>query len=187
MGTAASSDPVATVLAMAVVGFLVLFGGIAAPQIATASTAALLTFVLPVAVTAPVGAIGPRLLGWVLAAACSIPTCLLVWPTRWHDDLRRRLSAALGRRSAVSQRPTPSARRTRRNRPAADVEVAGLRTAFSGTPYPPTGASARAVALAKLVGRTRMGCRTRSSARGSGSSSESRSSGWWPPPPRPSS
>ena len=37
---------------MAVVGFAVLFAGIVAPQAATAATAALLTFVLPVAVAA---------------------------------------------------------------------------------------------------------------------------------------
>ncbi len=35
-----------------------------------------------------------------------------------------------------------------------DTEVAELRTSFAATPYPPTGASLTAMALAKLVGRT---------------------------------
>ena len=82
-------------MAMAVVGFAVLFVGIVSPQVATASTAALLLFVLPVAVAQPAAAVGPRLLGWVVAGAFCIPACMLVWPTPWHDDLRRRLSATL--------------------------------------------------------------------------------------------
>ena len=152
LGTAVSTHKVAAVVTMALVGFGVLFAGIAAPPAATASTAALLTFVLPVAVAAPPSEIGPRLVGWTVAAACCITACLLVWPAPWHDNLRRRLSAAV---SAVARladaraqgRPDPVAR--------ADVatQLALLRQQFSGTPYPPTGAAAGAVALSKLVGR----------------------------------
>ena len=152
LGTLVSTHKVAAVAIMALVGFGVLFAGIAAPPAATASTAALLTFVLPVAVAAPSSEIGPRLVGWTLAAAFCITACLLVWPPPWHDNLRRRLSAAV---SAVARladarargRPDPAAR--------ADVtkQLALLRQQFSGTPYPPTGAAAGAVALSKLVGR----------------------------------
>ncbi len=46
LGTVVSTYKVAAVVAMAVVGFVVLFAGIVSPQAATASTAALLTFVL---------------------------------------------------------------------------------------------------------------------------------------------
>jgi hypothetical protein len=67
VGTVVSTYPVPAVATMAVVGFLVLFTGIVAPQAASASTAALLLFVLPVAVAQPVGAVGPRLLGWAVA------------------------------------------------------------------------------------------------------------------------
>ena len=135
---------------MALVGFAVLFAGIAAPLVATASTAALLTFVLPVAVAQPASEIGPRLLGWLLAAVCCITTCLLLWPPPWHDDLRRRLSAQSG--------GGPPGRRRARGTPDpgahADVTAQlALCGSSSGTPYPPTGAAASAVALAKLVGR----------------------------------
>ena len=89
IGTVASSHKVAAVVAMAVVGFAVLFAGVLSPQAATGSTAALLLFVLPVAVAQPASAVGPRLVGWVAAGLFCISACMLVWPTPWHDNLRR--------------------------------------------------------------------------------------------------
>ncbi len=152
LGTVVSTHEAAAAAAMALVGFGVLFAGIAAPQAATASTAALLTFVLPVAVAQPASAIGARMVGWTLAAAFCITACLLIWPAPWHDNLRRRLSAAV---SAVAR--LADARATGRPDAAAHADVttelALLRQQFSGTPYPPTGAAAGAVALSKLVGR----------------------------------
>jgi uncharacterized membrane protein YccC len=152
LGTVVSTHPVAAVVTMAVVGFVVLFAGILSPQVASASTAALLLFVLPVAVSAPASATGDRLIGWVIAGAFCIPACLLWWPTPWHDDLRRRLSATLSSVAAlvesdVDTAPDPGARA------AVDAELVRLRAQFAGTPYPPTGAVSGAVALAKLVGR----------------------------------
>ncbi|HEX3981295.1 MAG TPA: FUSC family protein [Acidimicrobiales bacterium] len=152
VGTVVSTHKVAAVAAMAVVGFAVLFAGIVAPQAASASTAALLVFVLPVAVAQPAGAVGPRLLGWAVAGAFCIPSCMLIWPTPWHDDLRRHVSAAIsavGRLVLATGRhgPDPDARG------AVTSAMSQLRDQFRGTPYPPTGAVAGAVALAKLVGR----------------------------------
>ena len=152
LGTVVSSDKVAAVVAMGVVGFAVLFAGIVVPQAATASTAALLTFVLPVSLSAPASAVGPRIEGWTLAAAFSITACLVVWPAPWHDDLRRRLAAAI---SAVARLADTRARGTSDSEVQAEVtsELVRLRNQFSGTPYPPTGAASGAVALSKLVGR----------------------------------
>ena len=153
LGTVVSTHKVAAVVTMAVVGFIVLFAGIVAPQAATGSTAALLTFVLPVAVAEPPSQIGPRLVGWAIAAALCIPACMLVWPAPWHDELRRRLSAAASAiaglvRAHAEGRVDPGARA------AVTEEVVRLRAQFGATPYPPTGAAPGAVALAKLVGRT---------------------------------
>ncbi len=152
LGTVVSTDKVAAVVAMAVVGFAVLFSGIFSPLAAAASTAAILTFVLPVAVAQPASALGSRLLGWALAGAFSIPACMLVWPTPWHDDLRRRLSATV---SAIGRLTAESAGSNLGPDAQANVngELSLLRTQFAGTPYPPTGAASGAVALAKLVGR----------------------------------
>jgi uncharacterized membrane protein YccC len=152
LGTVVSSHKAAAVVAMGLVGFGVLFAGIIAPQAATASTAALLIFVLPVSVAAPASAVAPRIVGWTLAAAVSITACLVVWPAPWHDNLRRRLAAAI---SAVACLADARARGTSDLEAHAAVtsELARLRNQFSGTPYPPTGAASGAVALSKLVGR----------------------------------
>ena len=152
LGTVASTHKIAAVVTMAVIGFAVLFAGIVSPTVATASTAVLLVFVLPVAVAAPSSAVGSRLVGWALAGILCIPACMLIWPVPWHDDLRRRLSAAT---LAVSQ--LTEARAQGRTDPEAQAkvqtELALLRQQFRGTPYPPTGSVASAVGLTKLVGR----------------------------------
>ncbi len=160
LGTAVSTHEVAAVVTMGVVAFVVLFAGILAPQAAGASTAALLTFVLPVSIARPVSATGPRLLGWSIAAVACTAACLLVWPAPWHDDLRRRLSATLSALARLVEgrlRPPPPGAAAGAGEEGARSEVARalteLRRQFSGTPYPPTGAAAGAVALSKLVGR----------------------------------
>ncbi len=152
LGTVVSTHKVAAVVTMALVGFAVLFAGVVAPPAATASTAALLTFVLPVAVAQPASAVGPRLVGWTLAAVFSITACMLVWPPPWHDNLRRRLASAV---SAVARLADARARGTDDPEAYAAVssELERLREQFSGTPYPPTGAAPGAVAVSKLVGR----------------------------------
>ncbi len=153
IGTAASAHAAAAVATMAVVGFVVLFAGVVVPQAAVASTAALLTFVLPVAVAAPVSEIGPRLGGFALAGAAAIPVCLLLWPGHWHDRLRGHLSDTL---SAVARLAGShfGGSRDPAAKEAMDTELTELERVFAATPYPPTGASGGAVALAKLVGRT---------------------------------
>jgi uncharacterized membrane protein YccC len=100
------------IASMAVVGFAVLFVGILSPEIAAASTATLLIFVLPVAVAQPAGAVGPRLLGWALAGVVGIAASMVLWPTPWHDDLRRRLAAtvsALAKLAAARADGSPGA------------------------------------------------------------------------------
>ncbi len=152
LGTVVSTHKWAAVGAIALVGFVVLFAGIVSPQAAAASTATLLVFVLPVAVAQPASAVGPRLLGWAFAGVACITACMALWPTPWHDDLRRRLSATVG---AVAR--LAAAHAAGEGDPAAVAtvreELTALRDQFAGSPYPPTGAAGSAVALAKLVGR----------------------------------
>lgn len=152
IGSVASGNEAAAVLAMAAVGFCVLFAGVVSPLAATASTAVLLTFVLPVAVAVPASQVGARLIGWTLAGAFSITACILLWPPPWHDNLRRRLAATV---SSVAR--LAHARAQGVSDADAQTEVASelvqLRQQFATTPYPPTGAASNAVALSKLVGR----------------------------------
>ena len=142
IGTVASSNKVAAVVTMALVGFAVLFAGVAAPPAATASTAALLTFVLSVAVAQPASAIGPRLLGWTIAGAVCITACMLVWPPPWHDNLRRRLAATV---SAVARLADARASGTEDPEAfeAVTAELALLRQQFSGDAVPSDGSRVR--------------------------------------------
>ena len=152
VGTVVSTHKVVAVVAMAVVGFSVLFLGIVSPQVATASTAALLLFVLPVAVAQPAAAVGPRLLGWAFAAAFCVTACMVVWPTPWHDNLRRRLSATVSAVARLADAHLSGGSVAEANA-AVESEVAQLRRQLASTPYPATGAAGTALALAKLVGR----------------------------------
>ena len=152
VGTVVSTQKVGAVAVMAVVGFGVLFAGILSPQVATGSTAALLLFVLPVAVAQPAAAVGPRLMGWIAAGIFCIPACMLIWPTPWHDNLRRRLSATVAAVAGLA-RAHAEGRHDPVAQSAVNSELSLLRDQFAGTPYPPTGAASGAMALAKLVGR----------------------------------
>ncbi len=152
LGTALSEHKVASVVAMAVVSLVVLYAGIASESAATASTATLLMFVLPVAVAAPSSEVGARLLGLGIAGALCIPACLFMWPPPWRDDLRRRLSAtttAIGRlvEAHADGMRDPGAHA------ALDSELTSMRREFSATPYPQTGAVRGTVALATLDAR----------------------------------
>jgi len=152
LGTSVSGYKVAAIVAMGIVGFGVLFAGIVSPQAATSSTAALLMFVLPVTVTQPAAATGPRLVGWMIAGAFCIPACMLVWPTPWHDRLRHRLSATAEAVSGLAA-SIGTGGSDRAAKESVASELSHLQAEFAATPYPPTGAAGGAVALAKLVGR----------------------------------
>ncbi|HEY6473796.1 MAG TPA: FUSC family protein, partial [Acidimicrobiales bacterium] len=152
LGTTVSTNKVAAVVTMGVVGFVVLFAGIVSPLFATAATAALLTFVLPVAVEAPASQIGYRLLGWAMASAACTLACLFLWPPPWHENLRRRLADATEATARLIGAWARGDADPARKREVTEA-VGRLRTQFAATAYPPTGAASSAVALSKLVGR----------------------------------
>jgi len=152
VATLCSELPVLAVVAMGVVGFAVLFAGVVSPATATASTAVLLTFVLPVAVPAHPSDIGWRLLGWLLAGALCIPAALLVWTARWHDRLRLRLADAAGAVAVVLEELAAQGTDVDADAVASmDVALVALRTQYEATPYRPTGAGPTDVALTSLV------------------------------------
>ena len=128
-----------------------MISGIVAPQAATASTAALLTFVLPVAVAQPASAVGPRLRG--------VDNCCGLLRNGVHaglaPPLARRPPPPAGRGRLCVARLVDAGSRGANDQAASEdvaVELASC-AAVLGTPYPPTGAAASAVALSKLVGR----------------------------------
>ena len=152
-GTLCSQHILLSVVAMAGVGFAVLFAGVLAPRAALSSTCLLLMFVLPVCVMAAPGESVPRLAGLAIAAALAVPAVLLVWPRPWHDDRRAALARA-ARRLAALAGAHAEGRRDPAAFAAATSACRDLRAGFEATPYPPTGTSATEIALARMVSRT---------------------------------
>jgi uncharacterized membrane protein YccC len=152
LGTVCSQNTWLASSAMAVVGFAVLFSGAINGYFAAAGTSALLTFVLPVTIAAPLSAIPARLEGWALAAAAGICAHMLLWPARPRDTLRADAARAcvalanLADSALAGDRPAIAAR-ARSARDAVD----GVRRRFLATPHRPTGPTGPTAALASLV------------------------------------
>ena len=159
-GTAASASPWLAAVSMAVVGFGVLFSGVVSSTLATASTAMLLAFILPVSLQAPVSAIPQRLAGWGLAAVAGLVAIAVLWPSPVREPLRPAAAAACealaGRLRAevaflvsgcdpafVADRDLAVARA----QGAADA----LRRTFLATPYRPGGLRTSARTVTRLV------------------------------------
>ena len=160
LATLASQTAWLAAVAMAVVGFGVIFAGVISSVLAGATTALLLAFILPVSLPAPASAVPDRLAGWGMAGGVALVAVALLWPAPARDRLRgaaaaacRALAArlragvayllsgmdeqfALDRDHAVAQ---------------ADQAVEALRSAFLATPYRPTGLSTPARTTVRLV------------------------------------
>jgi hypothetical protein len=160
LATLASQTVWLAAVAMAVVGFGVIFAGVVSSVLAGATTALLLAFILPVSLAAPASAVPDRLAGWGMAAGAALVAVALLWPAPARDRLRgaaaaacRALAArlragvafhlsgmdgqlALDRDHAIAQ---------------ADQAVEALCGAFLATPYRPTGLSTAARTTVRLV------------------------------------
>jgi hypothetical protein len=80
LGTLASPIAWVAALTMFLVGFCIQFSGVFGGYVAAGQTALLLSFVLAVSVPAPVGTIGSRLSGWLIAGAVSTLAGVFFWP-----------------------------------------------------------------------------------------------------------
>jgi uncharacterized membrane protein YccC len=159
-GTLASREPWLAALAMALVGFGVLFAGILSSVLAGATTALLLSFILPVSIPGPVASIPGRLAGWGMASGAALFAAALLWPRPARDPLRssaiatcRALAARL--RSDVASllrdelRPSSAEHDVAVAR--ANMAVADLQRTFLATPYRPSGLSTAARMLVGLL------------------------------------
>jgi uncharacterized membrane protein YccC len=150
IGTAVNSVTVVAVIVTVPVTFAVFFAGVAGPNAATATTGALLAYVLPAVSPGTVSMIPDRLAGWWLASVAGTVTVLAL-PTP---------SAGEGVRGSVSKLPdaladaVEAALRGEATEAlvAAAVEAKHrLLSAFSATPFRPTGLAIRDQALANGV------------------------------------
>jgi Fusaric acid resistance protein-like len=150
VATACSMSVGTAVAGMAVVGFGVLMAASLGSYAAGATTAVLLTFVLPVSIPVSWSELPWRLAGWGLAAAFSVPAGMLLRGRPAPSPLRtaaaeacRKLGALLvaeARSDPVDGLAGEAAEAARR-----------LRSEFSRTPYRPGGAGDTDRALAVLA------------------------------------
>ncbi|HWD62857.1 MAG TPA: FUSC family protein [Humibacter sp.] len=160
LGTLASHPVWLAAVAMAIIAFAVLFVGTVSSVLASASTALLLAFILPVTIPATVDSIGPRLLGWGIASVAGIVAITVLWPAPAREPLRRpaaeacRALAARLRADAAYMlgdgEPDVAADRERAIADA-DAAVSALHAGFLATPYRPTGLSTSARTVVRLV------------------------------------
>ena len=80
LATLASQTAWLAAVAMAVVGFGVIFAGVVSSVLAGATTALLLAFILPVSLAAPASAVPDRLAGWGMAGGVALVATALLWP-----------------------------------------------------------------------------------------------------------
>lgn len=152
LGTLCSTHVWLATLAMAVIGFAILFSGVLSGYLAAASTPAILSFVLPAMLPAPDGALPDRLAGWLLGCGAALLALSLPWPRPRPDALRGKVAAAIG---ALAQQVGASAdgdpAELESRRAASSKAVQGMRRAYLGTPLRPTGATGPTAAIGQLV------------------------------------
>jgi uncharacterized membrane protein YccC len=160
LATLASQIAWLAAVAMAVVGFGVIFAGVVSSVLAGATTALLLAFILPVSLAAPASAVPGRLAGWGMAGGAALVAIALLWPAPARDRLRgaaaaacRALAARL--RAAVAYLLSGMDEQFALDRDHAAVQagqaVEALRSVFLATPYRPTGLSTPARTTVRLV------------------------------------
>ena len=160
VGTLCSQQTWLAATSMALVGFGVLFSGVVSSTLAGATTPLLLSFILPVSLSAPPSAIGDRLAGWAVASAISVVAVGLLWPIPAADPLRasaasacRALGRGLRAEVAYLMSDEPAERRKAYAVVAEEAEEAmrALRHTFLTTPYRPTGLTTEARTTVRLV------------------------------------
>ena len=151
VGTLCSGNAWLAAVAMLVVGFAILLSGMINGYFAAGSTAAILGFVLSVAVPAPVSAIPDRLAGWGLAAAAGTCAVMLLWPPRASSTLRADAARACERLADLAEALCHDPAAVPARVAAARTTVDALRQRLTGTPRRPTGPTGPAVALGALI------------------------------------
>jgi uncharacterized membrane protein YccC len=160
LATLASQTVWLAAVAMAVVGFGVIFAGVVSSVLAGATTALLLAFILPVSLAAPASAVPGRLAGWGMAGGAALVATALLWPAPARDPLRAAAAAAFRALAArlragvaylLSGMDDQFALDRDHATAQADQAVGALRGAFLATPYRPTGLSTPARMTVRLV------------------------------------
>jgi uncharacterized membrane protein YccC len=156
LGTLCSRNAWLAAGAMAVVGFAILFSGVINGYFTAAATAAILLFVLPVAVPAPVSAIPWRLAGFGLAAGAGICAVMLLWPPRRRATLQADAArACLALADLADGAFSADQQATQVLVAAARKAVEAVASRFQAVPHQPTGPTRVRAAFAGLADEQR--------------------------------
>jgi uncharacterized membrane protein YccC len=157
LGTLCSQVLWIAVVSTVIVCFCVLMSGIISSSLAGASSAMLISFLLPVAFHGPLSSIPDRLLGWIIAGAVSLVAVAVVLPAPSTDPLVDVTAIALENLSAyiraVAATESGSQPVDAATPEFSAVVVASeqLRKAFFAAPFRPAGLSASARRLVTVI------------------------------------
>lgn len=152
LATVVSDNPWLAAGVMAAIAFAITFAGLFGSYLAASGTAAMLVFLVSVAVPASPGEIPARLAGWSLAGGVATVAALCLWPRFERSRLLRLSSTACARLAellkgvASGDRPDPG--------PAHDAVVEVSRRVAGGQ-YRPAGPARRDQSLRLIVSELR--------------------------------
>ncbi|MFD8510821.1 FUSC family protein [Streptomyces antimycoticus] len=160
LGTLASQVIWAAAAATLAIVSTLLFVGVVSSVLASATTALLVSFILPVTMPGSVSSIPDRLGGWLLGGAASLIAIAVLWPEPVREPLRLLAARACGLLARQLRAEAECVRRDfePQSRAALDVlteeaaaAVTAVRTSFFSTSYRPTGLSTAARALIRVI------------------------------------
>ena len=142
IGTAVSQQALVAAMATAVVSFAITLLCALGPAVPPLRTPLLLAFVLAASVAAPLGDVGPRLVGWGWGGVASVVAAFMLFPRRGAAAVSERAADACTRLADAMLAPPT-------DRPP--VEPAALQAAHSAAAAAALGPTARRQALVALV------------------------------------
>ena len=148
IGTLVSGTTWLAVVVTVPVTFAIFFAGIAGPNAASGSAAAMFAYVLPVVSAGDASMIPSRLAGWWLASAAGTIAVLLLSPKPPGDRLR---AAVADLAAELASRLSAAADGVATDPQSMHVAKEKLRTAFLAAPYRPSGLATADQALSSLV------------------------------------
>jgi uncharacterized membrane protein YccC len=160
LGTLVCRSVWLSTVAMAAVGFVVIFSGVISSVVASATFSLLLSFILPVTLKGPLSSLPDRLEGWAMASGAALIAVATLWPTPQRGPLReaatracRALAARLHADAAylLSGRDEALADDHGRAVEQADKAVAAMHRVLLATPYRPASLSTSGRTILRLV------------------------------------
>jgi Fusaric acid resistance protein-like len=148
IGTLVSGTTWLAVVVTVPVTFAIFFAGIAGPNAASGSAAAMFAYVLPVVSAGDASMIPSRLAGWWLASAAGTIAVLLLSPKPPGDRLR---AATADLAAELASRLNAAADGVITDPESMHAAKEKLRTAFLAAPYRPSGLATSDQALSSLV------------------------------------